>query len=329
MAAESHSGGCLCGAVRFAASGAPVRALACHCTWCQRTTSSAFSALAFYRKRDVRTSGHPPVRFDTKGAHGRGMALEFCGRCGTRVGLLVDAAPTLRMIPVGTFDDPDFIDVKIHQFVRHAVWRAFPGSAEVYLDGRADPATGKVNAPLPHPDAAFVLDHPSSPGPMNTREKWEGGCLCGAVRYTARCAPRGKVAACHCRFCARYCGTAMNLLGFYLPSDISVTGTTAEYTAVIPPHGRTVTMSHCPTCGVRLFARAERMASQNIVLIYLGTLDGGAPEPDLHQFVGYCPKWMAFPPGKPCFPESQVQEDMSPAQALPDRGPWARGDWRM
>jgi hypothetical protein len=36
-------GGCLCGQVRFRVSAAPLLAMACHCSGCQRLTASAFS----------------------------------------------------------------------------------------------------------------------------------------------------------------------------------------------------------------------------------------------------------------------------------------------
>jgi hypothetical protein len=41
----------------------------------------------------------------------------------------------------------------------------------------------------------------------NQREKHEGGCLCGNVRYVTHGSPRYQ-AVCHCTFCQRVTGSA-------------------------------------------------------------------------------------------------------------------------
>jgi hypothetical protein len=38
-------GGCLCGSIRFLVSAPPLLTLACHCTWCQKRSASAFSSV--------------------------------------------------------------------------------------------------------------------------------------------------------------------------------------------------------------------------------------------------------------------------------------------
>ena len=55
--AGAHEGGCLCGAVRYQATGQPMRATVCHCTFCQRITGSAFGVWVTYRKEQVALSG--------------------------------------------------------------------------------------------------------------------------------------------------------------------------------------------------------------------------------------------------------------------------------
>ena len=50
----SIQGGCLCGAVRFELTAAPMSAGYCHCTRCQRRTGTGFSASAFIDPASLR-----------------------------------------------------------------------------------------------------------------------------------------------------------------------------------------------------------------------------------------------------------------------------------
>ena len=54
---EQVEGGCLCGAVRFVASGAPDRVGVCHCLDCQKHHGSLFFAAAIYPEEAVQIDG--------------------------------------------------------------------------------------------------------------------------------------------------------------------------------------------------------------------------------------------------------------------------------
>jgi hypothetical protein len=43
-----HEGGCLCGAVRYRVRGEPARGSACHCTFCQKRSGSAFGIGVYF-----------------------------------------------------------------------------------------------------------------------------------------------------------------------------------------------------------------------------------------------------------------------------------------
>ena len=49
-------------------------------------------------------------------ASGRWLDIEFCSRCGSNLGLLLEAVPGIRTLPAGTFDDPGWITPERHQF---------------------------------------------------------------------------------------------------------------------------------------------------------------------------------------------------------------------
>jgi hypothetical protein len=107
---EEHSGGCVCGAVRFRTTGVPLRVTLCHCTWCQRRTGTAFGTEVVFNNGDVVFSGAPPTRYrHVSDESGRWLDVEFCARCGSNLGFTLEMAPGVRTIPAGTFDDPGFV----------------------------------------------------------------------------------------------------------------------------------------------------------------------------------------------------------------------------
>lgn len=109
MAIE-HRGGCVCGAVRFKATGEPLRVTVCHCLWCQRRTGTAFGTEVVFDEAQIRFEGEEPRRYrHVSDESGRWLDMEFCGRCGGNMGFTLEAAPGVRTLPAGTFDDPVWI----------------------------------------------------------------------------------------------------------------------------------------------------------------------------------------------------------------------------
>ncbi len=72
---EELHGGCLCGAVRIVASGAPDRVGVCHCLDCRKHHGAPFYAAAIFPQDAVRIAG------ETHAYRGR----HFCPRCGSSV----------------------------------------------------------------------------------------------------------------------------------------------------------------------------------------------------------------------------------------------------
>ncbi len=135
---ETRSGGCVCGAVRFTATGAPLRVTICHCNWCQRRTGTAFGTEVVYGKAQVQFSGDTPGRYRHRSDEsGRWLDVEFCRACGANLGFTLEAAPGLRTLPAGAFDDPSWIDpARIdfkHVFLRsRRVWSDLTPRVEQY-----------------------------------------------------------------------------------------------------------------------------------------------------------------------------------------------------
>ena len=72
-----QEGACRCGQVRFRVKGAPIVTMACHCTGCQRMTSSAFSLSVLYASDSFEVvQGNPVIG----GLH-RATRHFFCPHC--------------------------------------------------------------------------------------------------------------------------------------------------------------------------------------------------------------------------------------------------------
>jgi hypothetical protein len=118
---DEHEGGCLCGAVRYAVTGPPVRTMVCHCTFCQRFTGSSFYAESIFRDEQVRLAGEPMRVYEHRSdGSGKLVYLHFCGRCSTTVSLTFERSPGFRALSRGTFDDPNWVQAQAHIFTRSA-----------------------------------------------------------------------------------------------------------------------------------------------------------------------------------------------------------------
>ncbi len=72
---ETFTGGCLCGDVRFVASGQPYRVGVCHCLDCRKHHGALFFAAAIFARDAVAIEGQTRAY---KGRH-------FCPQCGSSV----------------------------------------------------------------------------------------------------------------------------------------------------------------------------------------------------------------------------------------------------
>lgn len=132
--AEIHEGGCLCGAVRYRARNKPARTSACHCTFCQRRTGSAFGVGAYFKQEDVELLRGALTTYEHRSDETqRWLRIQFCPKCGTTVTWTVEAMPGMRALGLGTFDDPKWLKVERFGWYRSAhPWVIAPAGVEVF-----------------------------------------------------------------------------------------------------------------------------------------------------------------------------------------------------
>ncbi len=114
---KTLSGGCQCGAVRFAIRGALGRASICHCRMCQKAFGGFFGPLVSAPVL-VWTRG-VPAYFQSSNRVRRG----FCQACGTPLTFEPDQGPA--EVAIGAFDHPEAIQPVIqHDLAAAMPWLA-------------------------------------------------------------------------------------------------------------------------------------------------------------------------------------------------------------
>jgi len=155
-----QSGGCLCGSVRYSVSAEPVRVTMCHCTFCQKTTGSAYLVEPIFRKQDVSFSGAMRTFVHRSDNSGKKVTVNFCGTCATKIYLDLERFPTIWGLFGGTFDDPNWFDrgpgVARHIFTRSSQRGVvLPADVEIYRE-HATQLDGSPNKPTVLAQAATV-----------------------------------------------------------------------------------------------------------------------------------------------------------------------------
>lgn len=112
-ATERFEGGCLCGAVRFVATGRPNGVAWCHCESCRKHSGAPVSVfVAFERTAYTVTKGEIAKFESTPGRTTRG----FCARCGSTLTCETVGLPTLTDFHIGAFDHAELFSPTRHIF---------------------------------------------------------------------------------------------------------------------------------------------------------------------------------------------------------------------
>jgi hypothetical protein len=109
-------GGCTCGEVRYVMTERPLFTHACHCSWCQRETGSAFALNAMIETACLTVAGLVDLMM-TPSKSGKGQEIARCPSCRVAVfSHYAGAGRKIAFVRVGTLDRPADCPPDIHIF---------------------------------------------------------------------------------------------------------------------------------------------------------------------------------------------------------------------
>lgn len=127
---------------------------------------------------------------------------------------------------------------------------------------------------------------------------YEGGCHCGAVRYSCEQGPEYTF-YCHCRDCQRTTGSPMSMELMVRDETFKAEGEVTSY-VVTGDSGKSVTRFHCPRCGSGVYLTCA--SDPGYVFIKVGSLDDAAwVQPQMHIFTASKQQWLGISDGLPQF----------------------------
>ena len=128
------------------------------------------------------------------------------------------------------------------------------------------------------------------------KKLYEGGCLCGAVRYVAEGEPVNE-RVCHCHLCQKAIGAAFNARILFRTGDVAISGPVRTFSS-----SPNLKRGFCPNCGTTVFSCRE---SAGLMGLTAGSLDDPSLfQPSMHFWTAARQPWLKFDDGLPDHPEA-------------------------
>ena len=126
-------GGCLCGEIRYRATGMPLRGVICHCSMCRKHSGAPALAFVHFSAESFSWLKGSPAWYRSSKYAERG----FCAKCGSTLGMREEALKDRVQVCIGSLDSPGEVKIDDHVWTREKVsWfdtrdelPRFPGSS--------------------------------------------------------------------------------------------------------------------------------------------------------------------------------------------------------
>jgi hypothetical protein len=131
---------------------------------------------------------------------------------------------------------------------------------------------------------------------MNTdvKQQREGGCLCGAVRYTVDWPPQ-MIGTCQCTNCQKQSGSAVSVVAIIPHDSIQISGDLTNYEDT-GDSGLALSRRFCAVCGSPILSESVGMQAAGIRILKTGTLDDRSGlSPSVHFWTRSGQDWFALP----------------------------------
>ena len=134
MSEKRYAGGCLCGALRYEAVGAPGFTGHCYCRDCQRASGSGFIPFMNFPASALTITGETRRSVVPTGRGGDAVR-NHCAACGSLVFGGIVGVDTGHTIYAGTLDDPSAFEPKIAIYAsRRPPWALIPEGLTVFAE---------------------------------------------------------------------------------------------------------------------------------------------------------------------------------------------------
>lgn len=127
---KSLEGGCLCTAVRYRVTGAPLMSGICHCRSCRKASGAPAVAWVTFEHKNFQLLSGTPRTFESTA----GVFRTFCATCGTPLTYANDGSPATVDITTISLDEPELFPPTREGWLEHRLsWEAVDPARERFL----------------------------------------------------------------------------------------------------------------------------------------------------------------------------------------------------
>lgn len=117
MTSEIYEGGCLCGAVRYKSTAAPIRCVICHCRDCRKHSGAPCLGFVHFPAESFAWLNREPKRYRSSRYAERG----FCPECGSTLSMHEEVLGDRVQVAIGSLDHPERVRPQDHVWTQSRI----------------------------------------------------------------------------------------------------------------------------------------------------------------------------------------------------------------